>query len=269
MALSSRYLATTAVAEQLYDALYQWDRVGKLDVTDISLAFFKDFDAAVKTGSYSAKNKTYKTLTSAIRTYADGFMSLVQHYTPSNGSLAEQYDRNTGTPLSANDLTWSYAAFLTAIQRRASIVPASWGEKTANVVPSTCSASPVTGTYQVVASAFPTSKACVPATVVTPITFYLIENTFYGENVYMTGNISALGNWNTSAGFPLTANLYTQAENLWFASVELIPAGTPFEYKYYKVEPDNSIIWENGANRVYVAPTGCPIQPNQHDLWQS
>ncbi|KAJ5389659.1 Glucoamylase [Penicillium cataractarum] len=263
------YLATLAAAELLYDALYQWNKIGKLDVTATSLAFFEDFDASVKKGSYSAHSSTYKTLTSAIRAYADGFLTLVQEYTPSNGSLAEQYNRNTSVPLSANDLTWSYASFITAVQRRSSIVPASWGEKSANAVPTTCSASPVTGTYQAVASAFPTSTGCVPATDVVPITFYLIENTFYGENVYMTGNVSALGNWDTSNGFPLTANLYTETDNLWFASVELIAAGTPFEYKYYKVEPNGTVIWESGDNRVYVAPTGCPIQPNQHDVWRS
>jgi glucoamylase len=252
----------------LYDALYQWNNIGKLDVTKTSLAFFKDFDAAVKTGSYSAHSPTYKTLTSAIRTYADDFISLVQHYTPSNGSLAEQYDRNTGIPLSANDLTWSYAAFITSIQRRASKVPATWGAKSANSVPTTCSASPVTGTYQAATSIFPTSTGCVPATNIVPITFYLTESTIYGENVYMTGNISALGNWDTNNGFSLTANLYTDSDHLWFASVELVPAGTPFEYKYYKVEPNGTVIWENGENRVYVAPTGCPIQPSQTDVWR-
>lgn len=263
-----RYLATLASAELLYDALYQWNKIGQLDVTKTSLSFFKDFDAAVKTGTYSAHSSTYKTLTSAIRTYADDFIGLVQDYTPSNGSLAEQYDRNTGVPLSANDLTWSYASFITAIQRRASVVPASWGEKSANVVPTTCSASPVTGTYQAATSVFPTATGCVPATSIVPITFYLTESTFYGENVYMAGNISALGNWDTNSGFPLTANLYTDSDHLWFASVELVPAGTPFEYKYYKVEPNGTVIWETGENRVYVAPTGCPIQPSQTDVWR-
>lgn len=53
--------------------------------------------------------------------------TLQQKYTPSNGALAEQYNRADGTPLSAVDLTWSYAAFLTAYNARANVLPASWG----------------------------------------------------------------------------------------------------------------------------------------------
>ena len=53
--------------------------------------------------------------------------TLQQKYTPSSGALAEQYNRADGTPLSAVDLTWSYAAFLTAYNARANILPASWG----------------------------------------------------------------------------------------------------------------------------------------------
>lgn len=254
----------------LYDALYQWNKIGSLEVTQTSLAFFKDFDSTIKAGIYSSRTKTYKSLTSAIRAYADGFVGLVEKYTPSNGSLAEQYNRNTSVPLSANDLTWSFASFLTSIQRRASTVPASWGETSANKVPSKCAASPVTGTYKAATATFPTSTAgCIPATDVVPVTFYLIENTYYGENVYMTGNVSALGNWDTSDGFALDAGLYTETDNLWFGSVELIEAGTAFEYKYYKIEPNGTVTWESGDNRVYVVPTGCPIQPNVHDVWRS
>jgi len=53
--------------------------------------------------------------------------TLQQKYTPSSGALAEQYNRADGTPLSAVDLTWSYAAFLTAYNARANVLPASWG----------------------------------------------------------------------------------------------------------------------------------------------
>ena len=265
-----RYLGTLAAAEMLYDALYQWNKIGSLAITSVSLPFFKDFDSSVTAGTYSSSSQTYKTLTSAIQTYADGFVSLVQTYTPSNGSLAEQYNRNTGVPLSANDLTWSFASFLTAVQRRSSAVPASWGETSANAVPSVCSASPVTETYQAPTATFPTSTAgCVPATDVVPITFYLTETTQYGENVFIAGNISALGNWNTNNGFALSSALYTQSDNLWFGSLELVTAGTPFEYKYYKVESNGAVTWESGSNRVSAVPTGCPIQPSVHDVWRS
>ncbi|KAF7157637.1 hypothetical protein CNMCM5623_002011 [Aspergillus felis] len=263
------YLATLAAAEQLYGALYQWQKQGYLTVTQTSLAFFRDFSSTVKPGTYKSNDPTYKSLTEYIRTYADNFILLVETYTPGNGSLAEQYDRNTGVPLSANDLTWSFAAFLSALQRRLSIMPGSWGSSSANTVPTTCSTTTITGTYSAVAPPFPTSTThCVPAVTV-PVTFWLIENTYWGENVYMTGNVSALGNWNTSAGYSLNAGLYTSNENLWFATVKGLQPGVTIEYKFYKTEPDNSVTWEGGSNRVYTVPTGCPVAPQISAVWQS
>jgi glucoamylase len=101
------YINTAAAAELLYDALYQWNRIGSLTVTSTSLAFFKDFSSSVTAGTYASTSSTYQTLTTAIKNYADGFMSIIETYTPTNGSISEQFDRNTGSQLSAYDLTWS------------------------------------------------------------------------------------------------------------------------------------------------------------------
>ncbi|KAJ6014999.1 hypothetical protein N7540_009590 [Penicillium herquei] len=141
------YLCTLAAAEQLYDALYQWNKQGTLEVSQTSLSFFQALTSSAVIGNYSSSSTTYSTLTSAVKTYADGFVSIVQEYTPSNGSLAEQFNRDDGTPTSAGDLTWSYAAFITAADRRNGTVPISWGSSTANNVPSQCSGSSVTGSY--------------------------------------------------------------------------------------------------------------------------
>ena len=74
-----------------------------------------------------------------------------------NGSMAEQFSKHDGFQLSARDLTWSYASLLTANMRRNSIVPASWGEKSATSIPSVCSGSLATGTYSSVSNiAWPT-----------------------------------------------------------------------------------------------------------------
>lgn len=143
----NRYLCTLAAAELLYDALYQWDTKGTLAIDETSLPFFKDLDSTAAVGSYSANSTEYTSLTAAVKTYADGFVSIVQKYTPADGSLAEQFGRDDGAPLSAVDLTWSYASFLTATDRRSGAVPPSWGESTGNQVPTTCSGGSATGTY--------------------------------------------------------------------------------------------------------------------------
>lgn len=93
------YLANLAAAEQLYDALYQWNKIGSLSITATSLAFFKDFLSSATTGTYASSTSTYTTLTSAIKIYADGYMSIVEKYTPTGGSLAEQFSRSNGAPL--------------------------------------------------------------------------------------------------------------------------------------------------------------------------
>ncbi|OQE13111.1 hypothetical protein PENFLA_c054G09582 [Penicillium flavigenum] len=148
------YLATLAAAEQLYDALYQWDRQGAFTVTTLSLPFFRDLEANVHTGIYPKSSPAYKTITDAVRAYADGFIAVVQEYTPTNGGLSEEYERDTGVQKSAPDLTWSYASFLTAIARRNGSVPPSWGSSAALVLPKKCGPTTVQGTY---ATATPSS----------------------------------------------------------------------------------------------------------------
>lgn len=127
-----------AVAEQLYDALYTWSTLGSLNITSTSLPFFQTFLSTATVGTYASSTSTYTTLTSAIQTYADGFVNVVAEYTPSNGGLAEQYSRSTGAPLSAVDLTWSYASALTVFEARNSTASKSWGAK-GLTVPTTCS----------------------------------------------------------------------------------------------------------------------------------
>ena len=101
------YINTAAAAELLYDALYQWNKIGSITVTSTSLAFFKDLDSSIATGTYASGSSTYSTLTTAVKNYADGFLGNIEKYTPAGGLLSEQYDRNSGTQLSAVQLTWS------------------------------------------------------------------------------------------------------------------------------------------------------------------
>jgi len=259
------YLANLAAAELLYDALYQWNKIGSLSVTATSLAFFRDFSVSVVTGTYASSSSTYTTLTSAVKTYADGYMSIVEKYTPSNGGLAEQFSRSNGTPLSATDLTWSYAAFLTAVARRNGQVPASWGESSTNTVPSSCSGTSAQGTYTT-----PTATAPLPpCTTVTSVavTFSVAETTNYGENVFIAGSISQLGSWDTANAVSLSGGDYRSGYPRWYGTVNL-PAGTSVQYKYIKKESDGSVTFEADPNRTYTVPTGCAAQLEVHGIWQ-
>ncbi|PKY01204.1 glucan 1,4-alpha-glucosidase [Aspergillus campestris IBT 28561] len=141
------YLGTTAAAELLYDALYQWDKQGTLEVTDLSLPFFNDVAPDAAVGKFEKGSPEYKTITEAIKAYADDFIAVVQEYTPENGGLNEQYGRDDGQPTSVENLTWSFAAFRSAVARRAGNVPPAWGSDSSASVPSECSPDTVEGEY--------------------------------------------------------------------------------------------------------------------------
>ena len=141
------------MAEQLYDALIVWRAESCLTVTNISLAFFQQFLPLLAVGTYSSSSTTYTTLINAVKNYADGFLVINAKYTPADGSMAEQFSRKDGTPLSAAHLTWSYASTLSAFAARNGSVSPSWGAKGLKV-PTVCesNAGPmVKATFNVVA----------------------------------------------------------------------------------------------------------------------
>ncbi|CCA75132.1 probable glucan 1,4-alpha-glucosidase [Serendipita indica DSM 11827] len=217
------YLTTFAVAEQLYRALQVWDAEGKgIEVTSISLPFFQQFNSSATVTTIPAGSASYTTLTNAIKTFADGFALKGAQFVPSSGALAEQYARNDGTPVSAVDLTWSYASVLTMFDAHDRLAVDSWGAA-GLTVPTTCS-----------------SGDGKSATVI----FKETATTIWGENIYLVGNIEALKNWNTNNPIgPLSTTTYP----VWTTLVS-IPANTHFEYKFIR-KFNGTVTWESGANR--------------------
>lgn len=146
-------MTTAAVAEQLYDALIVWNQQKSLTVTSTSLAFFRQFAPSVAAGTFASTTSTFTTITSAVKTFADGFLAINAKFTPSNGGLSEQFDKGTGAPLSAADLTWSYASALTVFAARKGTVPASWGAQGLTIPTGTCAGGPtIQATFNVVAT---------------------------------------------------------------------------------------------------------------------
>ncbi|KAF7946409.1 hypothetical protein EAE96_009407 [Botrytis aclada] len=289
------YLNTLAAAEQLYDALYTWNRIGSITVTATSLAFFKDFSPSITAGTYASSTSTYTTLYNAVKTYADGYVNIVATYAQTNGSLSEQFNKAGGAPLSAYDLTWSYAAFLTAAARRAGVVPYSWGESSASSVPGTCSATSAIGTYSTAtATSWPasqtpsgggstptastsattkttststTTSSCATATSVA-VTFNELVTTSFGQTIKLSGSISQLGTWTPASAIALSAAKYTTSNPLWTVTVNL-PAGTTVSYKFINVASDGTVTWEADPNRSYTVPKGCATTATVSGSWQS
>lgn len=283
------YLTTLAAAEQLYDALIVWKSQGFIEVTSTSLAFFKDFDSSVAAGTYQSDSSTYTTLVDAVAAYADGYVNVVATYAAPNGSLSEQFERSNGSPLSAYDLTWSYAAFLSAAARRAGTVPPSWVGASGNVVPGTCSTPSVSGSYSSVpAPSFPasqtpqtgytttatatgtgtapTSTGCTVASSVL-VTFDEIVTTTYGETIKIVGSNAALGSWDTSKAVELSASQYTSSNPLWSVTIELA-AGAVVSYKFIRVSSTGTVSWEADPNHTLTVAASCATATTVSTSWQ-
>ncbi|KAK5073756.1 hypothetical protein LTR64_007106 [Lithohypha guttulata] len=252
------YITTAAAAEVLYDAHAQFTKAGRITVDRVSLPFWQDLVPQVRQGVYhSPGNGT--ALLDAVKTYADGFLSVIQTYTPANGTLNEQINRTTGEPTSAIALTWSFAALVTAVDRRNGDFPPSWGANstTANNVSNICSWSAYNSTTKY-APVLALGASPVPTPCETEVILNLLYATGPGENTYIVGNTSVFGNTlsNTSAVIQvLRTNNVTNGNPQWFVPAWL-PAGVPLEYKYVVLNStDNTYKFENVSHFAY--PPAC------------
>lgn len=254
------YLTTLAVAEQLYDAIQQWNSVGSVSIDAVSLPFWQSVYSSATSGTYSKDSSEFSTLVDAVLAYADGFVETALRYTPENGALAEQYSRENGTAVSARNLTWSYASFITMRGARLSAVSdyaqvPSWGAPAAPMLPLTCSATSVKGIY------IPDYAAGAPQDAVTCtylVTFNLNATTVYGQNLYIFGSSTDLGDWNVADALLGSAADYTDARPLWTWTIEL-PAGVSLEYKFLRKDPNGDIVYEDENRTLDVPQCGSEI----------
>ncbi|KAM0089039.1 glycoside hydrolase 15 protein [Aspergillus fumigatus] len=272
------YLCTLAAAEQLYDALYQWERLGSLAVTNISLAFFQDLVPSATVGTYAKDTITFASISAAVRDYADRFLRIVQKYTPPNGALAEQFSRYDGSPLSAQDLTWSYTSFLTAVQARrhalnpsaSHIQPLLSNATTATALPQVCTPSSARGPYQPVKRIKWPRPECLSPRSTVAVRFNVLATTVIGEDIFLVGSIPALGEWDARhQALKLEANEYSSITPLWYRTV-MLDAGEEFEYKFIRKRVgDGKVIWEEGQNRAFVVPRECgPSNATINAVWR-
>lgn len=98
------------------------------------------------------------------------------------------------------------------------------------------------------------------STATVSVSFTETATTSWGQNVYLVGSIPALGGWSPEHAVALSSADYPN----WTATVSL-PAGTAFEYKYLKKNPDGSVTWESDPNRRYTTGTA---NASVHDTWR-
>ncbi|EAW10464.1 putative glucoamylase/glucan 1,4-alpha-glucosidase [Aspergillus clavatus NRRL 1] len=273
------YLCTLAAAEQLYDALYQWELMGNLSISDMSLVFFRDLYPSTATGTYSRGTDTFAAVTAAVKVYADGFLRIIQKYTPSTGALAEQFSRSDGSPLSALDLTWSYAALLTAhrARERALVLnptttspPRSPSSTIPPPLPRTCTPSSAKGPYVPVTNVTWPRPTCLTPPRTVAVRFNVLASTVFGEDILLVGSIPELGEWDVrNQGLKLNANAYSGVTPLWYRTV-MLQSGVDFEFKFVRVNRDGEVRWEEGLNRESVVPRECGVvNATINAVWRS
>lgn len=100
------------------------------------------------------------------------------------------------------------------------------------------------------------------------VTFRANATTSFGQSVYVTGNIAALGGWDPGLAVPV--NTETDLYPIWRNAVNL-PAATAIQYKYIRKNTDDSITWENlpsGGNRSMTTPaSGGNVTRNDTIVW--
>ncbi|KAJ5243613.1 hypothetical protein N7489_003709 [Penicillium chrysogenum] len=119
-----------------------------------------------------------------------------------------------------------------------------------------CGSSVPSATATQTTTATTTGAGCTQATAL-PVLFKELVTTVYGQDIYISGSISQLGNWDTSQAIALSSSSYTSSNPLWQTTITL-PVGTTFQYKFLKKTSGSSTVtWESDPNRSYTVPTGC------------
>jgi alpha-amylase len=94
--------------------------------------------------------------------------------------------------------------------------------------------------------------------------FNVNATTVNGQNVYVVGNIAALGSWNTANAVLLsTSGIYPN----WAGTISL-PPNTAIQYKYIKKDGSGNVIWEGGSNRTFTTGAGGSVTNRTGDFWQ-
>ena len=122
------FLCTAALAELFYRASNELrtSASSSITVSNASAPFWAYFAPAAglaQGSTYSAGSSQFEGAIAALEGWADAFMRRIQYHSAgAGGHLAEEFNRDSGYEQGAADLTWSYAAFLTAAFARAQLM---------------------------------------------------------------------------------------------------------------------------------------------------
>ncbi|OMP86130.1 Glucoamylase GLU1 [Diplodia seriata] len=134
------FLCTASVAEILFRTAQRVNETAAVEVSETGWDFWHGLVCPSSSSSSSSSSvdstsdcplswhrKQYaagdgtgvvETAQRRLKSLGDGFLAVIRKHASADGSLSEQFDRWTGFERGAEDLTWSYGAFLQALWAR-------------------------------------------------------------------------------------------------------------------------------------------------------
>ncbi|MBC7743217.1 MAG: glycoside hydrolase family 15 protein [Bdellovibrionaceae bacterium] len=122
------YMTTAAFAEFYFRVALEIKNAKEIQVNELNLSFLQNSlsqhkglepELLLNSGELiSIQSAKGQRLLASLQHRGDTFLETLRKYTGSGGEMSEQFDRQAGVPISAPDLTWSYAGFLSAIEAR-------------------------------------------------------------------------------------------------------------------------------------------------------
>lgn len=115
------FLCTSSAASVLYHTASHFSTSQSVAVNPLNYEFYTSLlpssDIQINT-TYTSKDAIFTDIINRLHGIGDEFLEVVKTHVDAEGSMSEQFDRETGFMRGANDLTWSYGAFLEAVKAR-------------------------------------------------------------------------------------------------------------------------------------------------------
>ncbi|KAJ4342694.1 Glucoamylase, intracellular sporulation-specific [Didymella glomerata] len=116
------FLCTSSAAEIMYRSASHFSTSSNLTISTTALPFYTALLASssldVNEGTYGSNDALFHSIIERLGAVGDQFLNIVRRHVDAEGSMSEQFDKETGYMTGASDLTWSYGAFLQAVRAR-------------------------------------------------------------------------------------------------------------------------------------------------------
>jgi glucoamylase len=124
-----RMHATLAKLEALFDGEYAINRqrAGRAPAMgryagDVYYSGGAYYFSTLAAAEFCFRAALHSTARRALIDHGDAFLETVRAFTPASGELSEQFDQRTGEQRSAQQLAWSYAAFISCVAARRQVI---------------------------------------------------------------------------------------------------------------------------------------------------